>query len=76
MLAISAHHRQLPGAALAYKVAAMKGLHESVTTLGGGLCVVSPETTLATAMMLCMYSVSALGRHFETNTADTSSGIR
>ncbi|CAK1356362.1 unnamed protein product [Cercospora beticola] len=57
MLAISAHHRQLPGAALAYKVAAMKGLHESVTTLGGGLCVVSPETTLATAMMLCMYSV-------------------
>ncbi|PPJ58373.1 hypothetical protein CBER1_10782 [Cercospora berteroae] len=36
---------------------AIKGLHESITTLGAGICARSPEMMLATAMMLFMYCV-------------------
>lgn len=58
VLAIAAHHRQRPGAALAHKTGAMKGLHECLAApslYGSGP---SAEAQLATSMMLCMYDVS------------------
>lgn len=59
LLAIAAHHRQRPGAALAHKTGAMKGLHESLAApsyYGSDICA---EAQLATSMMLCMYYVSS-----------------
>ena len=59
MLAIAAHHRQEPGAALAYKIKAIKYLHESLAAPSGGVLVADAEARLATSMMLSMYSVSS-----------------
>lgn len=59
LLAIAAHHRQRPGAALTHKTVAMKGLHKSLEAPlnhGSALCA---EAQLATSMMLCMYYVSS-----------------
>lgn len=59
MLAIAAHHRQTPSAALAHKTSAMKGLHESLAAPLHDGPTICAEAQLATSMMLCMYDVSS-----------------
>lgn len=59
LLAIAAHHRQRPGAALTHKTGAMKSLHESLAAPSGYDSTLCAEAQLATSMMLCMYNVSS-----------------
>ncbi|KAJ0108792.1 uncharacterized protein J7T55_011283 [Diaporthe amygdali] len=57
MLAIAAHHRQRPRAALTHKTGAMKALYESLAAPSDDDSVLGAEAQLATSMMLCMYDV-------------------
>lgn len=59
MLAIAAHHRQRPDAALSHKTGAMKDLHESLAAPSYDDSAICAEAQLATSMMLCMYYVSS-----------------
>lgn len=59
MLAIAAHHRQRPRAALTHKTGAMKALYESLAAPSDDDSVLGAEAQLATSMMLCMYDVSS-----------------
>ncbi|KAK2596550.1 hypothetical protein N8I77_013436 [Diaporthe amygdali] len=60
MLAIAAHHRQRPRAALAHKTGAMKALYESLAAPTDDGSVLGAEAQLATSMMLCMYDIVGL----------------
>lgn len=70
LLAIAAHHRQRPNAALTHKTGAMKGLHQSLAAPSAYDSTLCAEAQLATSMMLCMYNVSSRQAIHRVNLVD------